>query len=155
MTRLPQHMRRMARFGLGLVLVGGLAACTATYRNHGYVPSEDDLAEVVVGVDTRDSVAESLGTPSSAGILNNGGYYYVRSRVRHQGLREPQVISRELVAISFSSTGVVENIERFDLEDGRPVRISRRVTESSVSNDGFLRQLLGNLGNFNPGQFLE
>jgi len=136
-------------------LIFGLAACTSTYRNHGYVPSEDELAEVVVGIDTRDSVAETVGTPSSGGVLNDSGYYYVRSRIRHSGMRAPEVIEREMVAISFTDTGVVENIERFGLQDGRVVRLNRRVTETSVSNQGFFRQLMGNLGNFDPGQLLN
>lgn len=147
--------RQVARFGLALLLAGTVSACTTSYRNHGYVPSEDELAEVIVGVDTRDTVAETVGTPSSGGLLSDSGYYYVRSRVRHQGLREPKVVERQLVAISFTSNGVVENIERFELEDGQPVRLTRRVTESSIRDQGLLRQLLGNLGNFNPGQLLQ
>lgn len=155
MVSTAPRLRRMAKLGLALVVVASLSACATTYRNHGYVPTEEDLAEVVVGVDTRDTVAESVGTPSSSGLLSEGGYYYVRSRVRHQGLREPKVVERQLVAISFSSNGVVENIERFELEDGKPVRLTRRVTDTSIRNQGLLRQLLGNLGNFNPGQFIE
>ena len=46
---------------LGVCLLAA-AACTTQYRNHGYAPSQEELAEVVVGVDTRDSVAESIGT---------------------------------------------------------------------------------------------
>ena len=155
MKRTAHALRQMTRWGLAGVLALTLAGCASTYRNHGYVPSEEDLAEIVVGIDPRDSVAETVGTPSSAGVLNEGGYYYVRSRVRHQGLREPRVVERELVAISFTQNGVVENIERYGLQDGRAVRLTRRVTESSVSNQSFLRQLLGNLGRFNPGQFID
>jgi len=156
MTQVTADRRlRYWRAGLGLVLAVGLAGCTTTYRNHGYVPSEADLAEVVVGRDTRDTVAELVGTPSSGGVLDESGYYYVRSRVRHVGMREPQVVDRELVAISFTSSGVVENIERFGLQDGRPVRLTRRVTDSSVQNQGLFRQLLGNLGNFDAGQFVQ
>lgn len=155
MARRMQQVRRLSRAGMALALVLGLSACATSYRNHGYVPTEEELAEIVVGVDTRDSVAETVGTPSSAGVLNDGGYYYVRSRIRHQGLRAPKVVERELVAISFTETGVVENIERYGLEDGRTVRLSRRVTDSSVQNQSFLRQLLGNLGRFNAGQFIE
>ena len=70
--------------------------------------------------------------------------------MRHYGPKRPEVVSRELVAISFDQRGVVRNIERFGLEDGYVVVLDRRVTESSVQNRGFLRQLLGNIGNFNP-----
>jgi outer membrane protein assembly factor BamE (lipoprotein component of BamABCDE complex) len=139
---------------LGLVLMS-VTACSAVYRNHGHVPTKEELAEIKVGVDTRDSVAETIGAPSSSGVLNEGGYYYVASRMRHYGPRKPQVVSRELVAISFDSSGVVRNVERFGLEDGQVVAFERRVTSSSIEDKTFLRQLLGNLGRFNPGTVLE
>lgn len=155
MTRPAPILRMLARAAVIGVLLAGLAACTELVRKHGYVPSDADLAEIVVGVDTRDSVAESIGTPSSAGLLNDSGYYYVQSLVRTIGPRRPQVIERQVVAISFDEAGVVQNIERFGLEDGRVVVLSRRVTEGSVNSRTFIRQLLGNLGNFNANQLLD
>lgn len=136
-----------------VILTAGLAiaGCSAIYRNHGYVPTEEDLAKVTVGVDTRDTVAEAVGVPSVSGVLNESGYYYVSSRLRHYGALEPKVVERQLVAISFSQSGVVQNIERYGLEDGRVITLNRRVTESSVNDQTFLRQLLGNIGNFDPG----
>ncbi|QBF31586.1 outer membrane protein assembly factor BamE [Thalassococcus sp. S3] len=146
---------RWIRTGIAAVALCGLAACSATYRNHGYVPSEADLSEIVVGVDTRDTVSETVGPPSSSGVLDTSGYYYVASRVRSFAFREPRVVERELVAISFDNSGVVQNIERFGLEDGRVIPLTRRVTSSSVSDNTFLRQLLGNLGRFAPDQFID
>lgn len=155
MTRPASILRPLVRAALAGAVIVALTGCVAQVRKHGYVPSEADLAEIVVGVDTRDTVAETIGTPSSAGLLNDSGYYYVQSMVRTIGPRRPQVVERQLVAISFTDTGVVQNIERFGLEDGRAVVLSRRVTESSVSSQTFIRQLLGNLGNFNAGQLLN
>jgi hypothetical protein len=59
------------------------------------------------------------------------------------------------VAINFNSTGTVTGVQHFSLEDGRVIPLQRRVTDSSLENKTFLRQLLGNVGNFNPGQFLN
>ncbi len=142
------------RIGLIGMAAVSLSACVALHRNHGYVPNDEDLAEIQVGVDTRDSVTEAVGTPGSAGVLRDSGFYYVSTRMRHYGATAPKVVSRELVAISFNQSGVVQNIERFGLEDGRVVPLSRRVTSSSVESNTFLRQLMGNLGNFNPGDAL-
>lgn len=149
--------------GMGLklktVLAAGvlvvLAGCATQYRNHGYVPHEDELSNIVVGVDTRDSVAESIGTPSTGGVLNDSGYYYVHSKVQHYAYRAPTVVERQVLAITFDKRGVVRNIERFGLSDGNVVPLSRRVTESSVVDKSFLRQLLGNLGRFTAGDFIE
>ena len=144
--------RRRISF-LQMALLGAavsVSGCVAQYQNHGYVPTEEDLAEVVVGKDNRASVAEKIGVPASAGVLNDAGYYYVRTRKRTYGPLAPREVDRQVVAISFSSAGVVQNVERFGLEKGQVVPLQRRVTSSPVSNKGFIRQLLGNLGRFNP-----
>ena len=136
----------LPRFGTALLLAASLSACVATYRNHGYIPAPEVLDEIVIGVDTRDSVAENAGSPSSAGLLNDSGYYYVRSRVKTLGYRAPEVIERQVLAITFDQAGFVSNIERFGLQDGRVIALERRVTESSVVDRTFLRQLLGSFG---------
>ncbi|MFK7937906.1 MAG: outer membrane protein assembly factor BamE [Roseovarius sp.] len=135
---------------LCLTVFFGLSACAATYQNHGYVPTESELAELVVGVDSKASVDDLIGAPTSAGLLAGGDYYYVRSRVRSFGMFRPQVVERQILAISFDDTGTIANIERFGLEDGKYVALSRRVTDSSVVGNGFWRQILGNFGNINP-----
>lgn len=153
MIRTAPVFRSWIRPGMAVLLAVALSACSATYRNHGYTPTDAELAELVVGVDTRDSVAETVGAPSSSGVLENSGYYYVSSKIRYFGAAEPKVVERKLVAISFDDSGVVRNIETFALEDGRVVPLSRRVTSSGITDKGFLRQLLGNIGNFSPTGF--
>jgi outer membrane protein assembly factor BamE (lipoprotein component of BamABCDE complex) len=129
----------------GLVL-GTLVACAPVYRNHGYVPAPDELALIEVGVDTRETVTEKVGRPSTSGVLNDVGWFYVQSRYKNLGYREPQEVDRQVLAITFTENGVVENISTFGLEDGQVVQISRRVTESNIKGIGFIRQLLGSLG---------
>lgn len=144
-----------ARLGLGILALVATAACASVYRNHGYVPSEDELSEIVVGVDSRATVDDVIGSPSAGGLLKGGDYYYVRSRMKHFGMLEPEVVERQVVAISFDDQDLVQNIERFGLEDGRVVTLTRRVTSSSVQGKSFLRQLMGNLGQFNPASVLS
>jgi outer membrane protein assembly factor BamE (lipoprotein component of BamABCDE complex) len=151
MVRITSFTRRAA---LGLAFAALVPACTSLYRNHGYVPNDDDLAVVEVGKSTQDDVAAAIGRPSSSGILTGSGWYYVGSKFLHYGGRAPKEVEREVVAVSFDEKGVVENIERFGLENGKAVVISRRVTDSNIKGVGFLRQLLGSLGNLNAGQIL-
>lgn len=148
-------IKKTVRIAIVAVAVLSLSACVARYRNHGYVPSEAELAEITVGVDTRDSVIEAVGPPSSLGVLNESGYYYISSRVRFYGARAPKTVDRQLVAISFTNSGVVQNVERFGLENGKVIVFERRVTNASVENKGFMRQLLGNIGNFDPGALIQ
>ena len=139
---------------LGLLTAGmmtlALSACAPSFRNYGYTPPEEDLQELVVGIDTRASVEDVVGPPTASGVLEGGDYFYVRSTVKTVGPRRPEVVDRQVLAISFDDNGVLSNIESFGLEDGRVVTLSRRVTDSSVTNRNFLRQLLGNIGRVGP-----
>lgn len=138
---------------LGLALLT-LTACTAFTRNHGYIPRDDEISAISVGVDTRETVATAIGTPTAGGVLSQSGYYYVRSAFRHYGPLAPQEISREVLAINFSDAGTVSNISRYGLDDGRVVVLSRRVTTDNVRDTTLIRQLMGNFGRLNVGDFL-
>lgn len=123
-----------------------LTACAPIYQKHGYVPDDADLNRIEVGIDSRDTVAAIVGRPSTAGLLNDDGWFYVQSRWKQVGAMAPVEVDRQVVAISFSEAGKVSNVERFGLEEGQVVALSRRVTEPNVKSAGFLRQLFGNIG---------
>ena len=148
-------VRRLGR-ALGLMAAAAaIAACSAVYRNHGYIPSDAELARVEVGVSTRSDVAAEIGRPTSSGLLADSGWYYVGSRFKHLGARPPEEIDRQVVAITFTEDGVVQNVERFGLENGNVVVLSRRVTESSIRGVSFLKQIFGNIGRLRADQFIE
>ena len=132
-----------------------LSACAATYTNHGYVPSEVELENILVGADTRGTVEEIIGKPSSTGVLSDGAWYYMSSRVKYYTYNKPEIIERTILAVSFDKNDVVSNIERFGLEDGRVITLTRRTTDASVRGTTFFRQLIANFGNFRPGDFAE
>lgn len=143
------------RMALAAIALLALSACTETIRSHGYTPTDDELAAVVVGKDTRETVAFKVGRPSAGGMMADGGWYYIQSRWSHRGARAPQETDRQVLAVSFDNRGTVSNIERFGLADGQVVALSRRVTESNVSGIGFVQQMLGNLGRIDPSRFLR
>lgn len=143
---------RVGLIGLALVVLG---ACSPIYTNHGYVPTQEELSQIQVGKDTRDTVRTKIGDPTTAGMIKPAEWYYVQSRFKTVGARRPKEIDRQVVAISFTSSGRVSNIERFGLDHGRVVALSRRVTTPNVKGIGFLQQLMGNIGKFNASQLLN
>ncbi|MBV0911908.1 outer membrane protein assembly factor BamE [Anianabacter salinae] len=144
-----------ARRWIAAAVLCVIAACSPIERNHGYVPSDAQLEEIIVGVDTKASVEDVIGRPSAAGVLDGAGWYYVRSEFQTRGPLPKQEVDREVVAITFNQDEVVTNIERFGLEEGRVVALSRRVTDSNVEGIGFLRQLFGNIGRLDAAQLLN
>jgi len=145
----------MRRGLLGLGLAIALTGCVSQERNHGYLPSDAELADIVVGVDSRDTVADLVGSPTTARVLSAGNFYYVGDTVRTTAWRKPEVIERQIVAITFDEAGVVNNITRYGLEDGRVVPLVRRVTETTDGDVSFIRQLFGNVGGIDTGGFFD
>ena len=140
---------------MAVLCILALSACSPQFRNHGYVPNDEDLALITVGVDTRASVEEAVGAPAMSGVITDTATYYVQSRVRRFAWQEPEVVERQVLAISYDSAGVVTNIERFGLEDGQVVPISRRITGTSGTNESIIRRLIGSIGGFRASDFLE
>ena len=138
---------------VGLCLFAAIS-CTPVYRNHGYTPSETQLANLVVGVDTRATVEETFGPPTISDA-ETGRLYYISSRWRHYGMNPPKPISRNIVAVALDSSEVVANISRYGLEDGEIVALTRRVTDGGTEEITFLRQLLGNIGRFDASDILS
>jgi len=136
---------------VALLAVFGLVGCAASYSNHGYAPTDAELDGVIVGVDNRASVEETIGRPSNTGVLKESGWFYVSSKVKRYAYREDEIVDRQLVAISFDKRGIVSNVERFTLEDGRVVALTRRITKSGIKGVSFLRQILGNIGRADLG----
>ena len=143
-------MRVVMVFLLGLAL----AACSPLYRNHGYVPTEEDLAQLAIGQDTRDSAAPKVGRPSTSGLLADTGWYYVQSRWEYKGALPPKEIDRQVVALSFSEAGTLTNVERFGMERGQIVQLSRRVTETNVKGMSVLSRLFASFGRVSAGQLV-
>jgi outer membrane protein assembly factor BamE (lipoprotein component of BamABCDE complex) len=137
------------------VALGMSVACTPIYRTHGYIPQDTELALLEVGRDTRDTVAITVGAPSAPSLLNDEAWFYVQSRWKNFGAFVPKEEIREVLAISFDDAGVISNIERFGLERGQIVTLSRRVTTSNVKGQSVLNQLFGNVGKIDTGDLLK
>lgn len=151
LSRVDDYMsgvrRNVQRAGaLALVVTGfaGLAGCTAQVENTGYVPTELQLQDIQLGEDTRDTVAEKVGAPPLDEFRREDMWVYLASRTETLGMFAPVEVERQLVLIRFTDGGSVANIERFGLDHGQVVPISRRVTEPTVADATFLHGLLRN-----------
>jgi outer membrane protein assembly factor BamE (lipoprotein component of BamABCDE complex) len=150
-ARLGAKLRR----GLSLVALCAVMGCTPIYSMHGYIPDDVALSQIEVGLDTHDTVQAFLGRPTTDGLLGDKVWYYVASRWKTFGLFQPEEYDRQVLAISFDEAGRVANIERFGLERGEVVAISRRVTEEPIKGRGVLAQIFSNFGRVNAADLFK
>ncbi|MGB0661799.1 MAG: outer membrane protein assembly factor BamE [Mangrovicoccus sp.] len=153
-----QLQRNTQRPRAGLVIIAAfglaLAGCTQLHDNFGYAPTPIELAELEIGTATKETVAEAVGVPPFDDFRREDVWYYVSHRTETYLWNAPEITNREVVAIRFSEAGTVSNIERFGLEQGEVVTISRRVTEAAVPDLSLVRQIFGGVGGVRADQVL-
>ena len=147
-------MKKPKRIGAIATVTLLLAACTTLQSQTGFIPSDEDLDSIVVGRDTRENVRSIIGVPTGRGVLDQSGWFYVRSSFERNNFRAPVEVDRQVVSISFDENNLVTNVERFGLEDGQVIALSRRVTDDNTQGIGFLQQLFGNFGRIDPTAIL-
>jgi outer membrane protein assembly factor BamE (lipoprotein component of BamABCDE complex) len=153
-TKGANHMKPFRHSIIG-VLILIIAGCTTQFRNQGYIPNEDEIGALVVGVDTRDSVFEALGTPSTYGVLQEQQAYYVRSRFERLGLRAPKEVERQVLALGFDQDGVLTALGQYSLTDGQVVVLNTDVTENGIESLGVFKRIVASIGRPTAGQLIR
>ncbi len=126
-----------------VLLTSVLFSCTTNIKTHGYIPSKSDLETLLIGKDTKQSIAKKIGLPATAGL--EGSYYYVRSTFNAPGFKSAQLVDRTVVVLSFDQRSKLKNIETFTVDNGNFVRLDYRVTETGLDNKNILQQIIGSI----------
>ena len=133
-----------------VLVIAGLAACAPIRDVRGYVPDEEKVASVRVGADTRDTVQEKLGTPSSTATFGDPTWYYISTEQERYAFFQPDVTKRSILAVQFSEDGKVADIRNYGIEDGQVIALVDRETPSRGKEMSFLQQMFGNMGAMPP-----
>jgi len=150
-----QIMRRIA-FLLASAL---LTACTPVISQRGYLQDLDVEASIDPDTDTKTTIQQRLGYPSTEATFTADAWYYISSVEKQIAFFHPTVESRAILAVYFDKTGKVTELKHFTLEDGHVVAFEERETPTRGREMTFLQQLfnatpgvpINNTGNTNPG----
>ena len=146
---MPKRRSRVTVLRCALAALA-LAACQPTIDQRGNLPDKSKLAEIEPGVTTKQMVSQILGTPSSVSTFSDKTWYYISRRTEQTAFFDPEVLDQQVVVVGFDEGGVVREVQHLNLADSRPVDPSSRETPSAGKELGFVEQLIGNLGKFNP-----
>lgn len=139
-----------AAFG-GVLIASG---CSPIVNTHGYLPVSAEVDALAVGSDTKASVLERLGEPTSKGVQGDNSWYYVSYTVSTLAFFAPQITDRQILAISFNGAGRVAAVDTYGLENGVVVNLNTGETVTGGRSLTFWQQMLGNVGNFSAESFL-
>ncbi|MGZ5935099.1 MAG: outer membrane protein assembly factor BamE [Rhizomicrobium sp.] len=136
-------MRKMV-LALTAILVMG---CTPVTNTRGYLPDPDAEAAIGVGKDTKTSIQQRLGFPSTSATFNGDAWYYISSVEKEIAFFHPTVVSRAILAVYFDKDGKVTDVKHYSLRDGHVVAFETRQTPTKGRELTFLQQLF----NATPG----
>jgi outer membrane protein assembly factor BamE (lipoprotein component of BamABCDE complex) len=148
------------RFSAVLVSVALLLGCTPVVNQRGYLPDPVGEAALKVGTDTKTTVQDRLGDPSTEATFGGDVWYYISSVEKQISFFDPRVENRSVMAVHFDKDGKVADIRHYSLKDGHVIALETRETPAKGRELTFLQQLmnatpgvpLGNPGGQNPGQ---
>lgn len=135
---------------LALLAVLGLGACTSQISTHGHRLDAAALAQVEPGQSSQQDVIQLLGSPSSLATFDDHTWYYVSQRTESHTFYYRTVVAQDVVAIVFDDQGMVNRIDRHDLNGAQEIDLVSRETPTAGNELSVLEQLLGNIGRFNP-----
>jgi outer membrane protein assembly factor BamE (lipoprotein component of BamABCDE complex) len=136
-------MRKMV-LALTAVLVMG---CTPVVNTRGYLPDPDAESAISIGKDTKTSIQQRLGFPSTTATFAGDAWYYISSIEKEIAFFRPTVESRAILAVYFDKDGKVTDLKHYTLRDGHVVAFETRETPTKGRELTFLQQLF----NATPG----
>jgi outer membrane protein assembly factor BamE (lipoprotein component of BamABCDE complex) len=146
-------MRTLSVVLLGAAMLGP-AACAPVQNQRGYVPNQEAIGSIQVGMDTKEMVSMKLGEPSTLATFGGDTWYYISAQVEQNAFFAPRAIERNILAVEFGGDGKVMNLQRYTLADGRIVDFQTRETPTRGRTLTILQQFFnavpGNIGT--PGQ---
>jgi len=136
-----------------------VAGCTPVVSQRGYLQDLDIEASIDPATDTKTTIQQRLGYPSTEATFTNDAWYYISSVERQVAFFHPTVESRAILAIYFDKDGKVADLKHYTLDDGHVVAFESRQTPTRGKELTFLQQLfnatpgvpINNTGNTNPG----
>ncbi len=135
-----------------VALTLALGACASSQTVRGYVPDTDLLARIEPGLQTREQIAEMLGSPTSIATFadRNDTWYYITQRTSQFAFMDESVTDQRVVAIDFGPTGRVRKVRHYGPEQAVAVDPVDRKTPTRGRELGFFEQLIGNVGRVAP-----
>lgn len=130
-------------------MIFALTGCIKNEENRGYITEFSHVEQINKG-DSKDAVVNVLGSPSSTSTFGKETWYYIGMKMQTQAFKDPKMVNKDIIAITFNDRGLVDSVERNKAEGGKEVDIAKDITPTSGNHVGVVEQLLGNLGRFNP-----
>ncbi|WND02238.1 outer membrane protein assembly factor BamE [Temperatibacter marinus] len=137
---------------VAMTLMVSLTACGQRLQTRGYIFDKELADAIQPGVDNKQSVQATMGTPTLLAAFSDQTWYYVSTNVEVKPLFLPTPKWRRVMSVSFNEQGVVTGVENYDLSHARAIDPVDDKTPTKGKQLGFFQQLFMNVGRFSGQQ---
>jgi len=125
-----------------------VSACGNGRAVRGYVFDTELADAILAGVDNRQSVNSTLGTPTLAATFDDDTWYYITTVVRIRPVFWPDAKFHRVMAVRFNEQGVVEGVENYDMSNMIAINPVDDKTPTKGKKLNMFQQIFGNVGRF-------
>jgi outer membrane protein assembly factor BamE (lipoprotein component of BamABCDE complex) len=139
--------------GVLLALALSLGACRvidAPPVARGHLVTEEQLKELVPGVQGRADVQALLGSPTARSTFDDNNWYYISATTRARPMQQESISNQRVVIVEFDDAGKLKGVRELGEDAGRRVSFVSRETPVPGNERSLLQSLFGNVGRFNP-----
>lgn len=135
---------------IALLTAVSVSACGTPPVQHGYVLSEQALAQVPVG-SSREQVLLVLGSPSTTSVMaGDTAFYYISQTIDENPIMGRSITDQRVLAVYFDDKGLVKQIANYGLKDGKVFDFIERKTRTGGADLNLIGQIFKGVGNVNP-----
>lgn len=151
------YPQRECKCGLRSVLAGLmlllLSSCTTSIQQQGGSLGSFDLQKIKVGVDTKETIAEAYGQPSTKSIFrgaeNTERWYYTHRVLASSPLKGRRTLSHRSIVFTFAPNGTVQ---RYGVIEGEhKISVNSKTTKELGYKTNLLKEMFRNVGKFGQG----
>ncbi|MDE8347433.1 MAG: outer membrane protein assembly factor BamE [Acidocella sp.] len=140
----------MSLFGV-LLALPGCALFTDAPHYRGIEVTPHDLAELTPGISTEADVQALLGPPTFQEQFNPNHWVYLSQITKMRIGQTEGVNAQHVVVMDFNDQGVLSGINQKTKKAAVTVAMDPARTPVPGGKAGFIQQLVGGVGSYNPG----
>lgn len=134
------------------VSLAALSACAPTMSERGYFPDPTKTKAIDVGVDTKETISDRLGTPTAESPFNPDVWYYISQTQEKISWHEPRVTSESIIVVKFDQNNRVKSVSHIDKSAMHDVVLVKKTTPTLGHKLSFWEQLFGSVGRLPASQ---
>ena len=128
------------------------ARCSRTRPQYrGIAVSQHELSELTPGISQQADAQALLGPPTFQEQFAPNNWVYVSQITKMRIGNTTGVKQQHVVVLTFDNNGVLKSITQRDLKNGVNVAMDGPQTPVPGGHAGFMQQLIGGVGSYNPG----